>query len=866
MIRSLRRACGLTLAILLGAGLTAPVRARAAARPGGAAPRAAGTIEAVPVDPGIDALALDGRGPGTIWSGSPAVSDFEQREPSEGAAATFPTSVRVAYDARAIYVDVEATDPDPSKIVGLLTRRDVSSPSDWIRVLIDSYDDRRSAFEFAVNAAGVKEDSYWYNDSNQDVGWDAVWDVTVAREPHGWRARFRIPLSQLRFAGTETAFGFAVVRQIARLNETDTWPLLAKSAQGYVSSFGQLTGLRLDEGHKTLELTPYAVTQLDTQPPAPGNPFVSHTSMGKAFGADLKYALTPGLTLTATVNPDFGQVEADPAVVNLSGVETYFDERRPFFTEGSGIFHFDTDCSDGQCTGLFYSRRIGRAPQISVDAPANGYVDEPTQTTIIGAAKLTGRVGNFSVGALNAVTAEEDARIADGAQRSSALAEPLTSYSLVRARREFANQSTVGFMVTSTNRRLRGLTGLLPDQAYTGGVDWDWRVGGGRYSVAGYWAGSLLRGDAAAIDAVQTDNVHGFERPGAGYLGYDPSRTSLGGQSAQVSFSKIGGETIRFNTNVEMKSPGFDINDLGYMQRADLISMGNWLQWRHDRPTRHLRSYRFNFNQWSSWNHGGDRLYTGGNVNGNVTFRNNWSAGAGVNLNAGGFDDRLTRGGPGGRTPGNIGSWLWVNTDDRRMVSLGYNQFFFNDHHGSHDFNVGPTVTVRPSSSLSVVLGMFWDHSVNDYQWVEQVDTHDVLGHLDQHTTSFTARVNYTLTPNLSIQLYAQPFVSGGAYSGYKALVDGRAARYQDEFAPFDFEATSAFPADNPDFNVKSFRSTNVLRWEYHPGSTLFIVWQQNRERDDTVADFQLGQNLRQLFGQPANNVFLIKVAQWLNF
>ncbi len=271
-----------------------------------------------------------------------------------------------------------------------------------------------------------------------------------------------------------------------------------------------------------------------------------------------------------------------------------------------------------------------------MDAPDGGYVEEPAQTTILGAAKLTGRIGDYSIGALNAVTAEEDARTAIGGQRSSAMAEPLTSYSLVRARREFANQSTVGFMMTSTNRRLRGLTGILPGQAYTGGVDWDWRTGGGRYSVTGYWAGSLLRGDRVAIDDVQTDNVHAFERPDAGYAGYDPSRTSLGGQSAQVAVSKIGGETIRFNSNVEMKSPGFDINALGFLTRADIISQGNWLQWRHDRPTRYVRSARLNFNQWGSWNYGGDRLETGGNVNGNVTFRNNWSAGAGVNLNADG--------------------------------------------------------------------------------------------------------------------------------------------------------------------------------------------------------------------------------------
>jgi hypothetical protein len=464
------------------------------------------------------------------------------------------------------------------------------------------------------------------------------------------------------------------------------------------------------------------------------------------------------------------------------------------------------------------------------------------------------------------VTSEETARIADGTQRLSELAEPTTSYSLVRGRREFANQSTVGFMLTSTNRSLQGLTGVLPGQAYTGGIDWDWRLAGGRYSLNGYSAGSELRGDAEAIDAVQINNVHAFQRPEAGYAGYDPTRTSLGGGAAQVNFGKIAGEVIRFSSNLQVKSPGFEINDLGYLQRADQISHSNWIQWRHDRPTRHVRSLRVNFNEWGAWNYGGDRLYTGGNVNFNVTFRNNWFLAAGLNLNAPGFDDRLTRGGPGGRTPGNFGSWQSMSTDDRRPVQFSYNQFFFNDRHGSSDFNFGPAVTVRPSPGLSMTLGAFWEHSVNDYQWIEELGTHYLLGHLDQHTTSLTARVNYTLTPNLSIQLYGQPFISGGAYSHYKELVNGRAPRYEDEYAPFDFAATAAFADDNPDFNVKSFRSTNVLRWQYHPGSTLFIVWQQNRERDDTIGSFQLGRNLGQLFHEPASNVFLIKIAHWLNF
>ena len=390
-------------------------------------------------------------------------------------------------------------DPEPAKIVGHRTRRDEGSPSDWVRVMIDSFHDKRSAFEFAVNPAGVKQDTYWFNDSSSDEGWDAVWDVSVSRKPDGWRAEFKIPFSQLRFQPTEaTTFGLAFVRQIGRLNETSTWPLLSKNASGYVSSFGELTGLRLDRSPKRLEMVPYIVGDVTQQTVEAGNSLLKGTDPDLNVGLDIKYALRPGLTLTGTVNPDFGQVEADPAVVNLSAFETFFSERRPFFVEGSGIFRFDTDCNDGSCSGLFYSRRIGRAPRGEPDVPDGGYASAPRQTTIIGASKLTGRVGGFSVGALNALTAEENAVIADGLHRTTQTVEPFSSYSVVRAKKEFANQSSLGFITTSTNRNLDDATRFLPGQAYTGGVDWDWRFAK-RYAIQGYWAGSSVLGDPAAI-------------------------------------------------------------------------------------------------------------------------------------------------------------------------------------------------------------------------------------------------------------------------------------------------------------------------------------------------------------------------------
>lgn len=807
---------------------------------------------------------LDGVMSEPVWEGSQVAREFRQREPNEGAPCSLETEARIAYDSAALYVGVRAYDPEPQKIAGLLTRRDSGSPSDWIRILVDSYHDRRSAFEFAVNPAGVKQDRYWFNDGQgQDSGWDAVWDVGIHKDEKGWGAEFRIPFSQLRFtARNEATFGIAVVREIARLKEVSTWPLLAKSAHGYVSSFGELTGLTLSSSPERLELVPYAVAQIDTAPQEPDNPLAKSVDPSASGGLDLKYAIRPSLTLTATINPDFGQVEADPAVVNLSAFEVFFPERRPFFVENSEIFRFDTDCNDGMCTGLFYSRRIGRPPQIEADAPDEAYVSAPAFTTILGAAKVTGRLAGFSIGALNAVTTAEYAAVADGAQRHDTLVEPATSYSVLRARKDFPDQSSLGFMLTATNRRLTDSVQTLPDQAYTGGVDWDWRLGK-LYSLSGYWAGSNVQGAPEAIDLLQTGNTHLFQRPDAGYLDYDPSVTQMRGQSFMVSMSKIGGERVRFNSNFSTKSPGFDVNDLGFMRRADERSVSNWLQIRHDRPWKHLRSFRINFNQWAGWNYGGEMLFKGGNVNAHAVFTNNWSTGIGVNFNGRTFDDRLSRGGPGGYMEGSTGIWQYFSTDDRRAVSGGNSLFWMDDRHGSRRLELNPEVTVRPSSSLSLAFGPRYARNHDDSQWLENLEDereHYVFGCLRQTTVALTTRFNYTITPTLSLQLYAEPFVSAGRYSNFKELVDGRAERYENRFSPYDY-------ASNPDFRYTSFRSTTVLRWEYRPGSTVFVVWQQGREEYlEGQGNFRFGRDFGHVFGTPACNTFLVKFAYWFNY
>jgi hypothetical protein len=845
-------------AAVFGADRAAPTRAPAERA------RLSSVVAATRV-PEASALKLDGDLADEVWGRAEAITDFRQRDPKENGDPSFRTEARVAYDAEAIYIAVQAFDPEPDKIVGILTRRDNSSPSDWISVAIDSYHDRRTAYEFAVNPAGVKQDKYYFNDGNEDQGWDAVWEVAVSRNERGWRAEFRVPFSQLRFPRSDTpTFGFAVTRRIARLNELETWPLIAKSRSGFVSQFGQLNGVRLSQAPKKLELMPYAVAQLGTEPSATdGNPLVDTRNPGAQYGLDLKYAMTPGLTLTATVNPDFGQVEADPAVVNLSGFETFFSERRPFFIEGSGAFRFDVDCNDGQCTGLFYSRRIGRSPHLEPDVSDSAFWDAPSQTTIAGAAKLTGRLGKFSVGALNAVTSEERAVIAEDGLRSGSPVEPLTSYSVARARREFSNQSSLGFMLTSTNRALNARGGplhALARTAVTGGLDWDWRVLK-KYSLIGYWAGSTVHGDADAIASIQESTVHSFQRPDAGHIEYDPTRTSLNGDSGMLAFSKISGERIRFTTNASFKSPGFEINDLGYLRRADILNQSNWIQFRYDRPSKHVRNFRWNLNQWSGHNFEGDRLYFGGNVNAHWVLQNNWAFGGGLNSETRGFDDRLTRGGPGGYVEGGWNFWSYVNSDERKRVIVDWFFGGLRYKYGPTQFDFNPTLSFRPTSFLTVSAGIGFTPATTAAQWVEQDSTGEyVFGRLKQRTVSMTARVNYTITPTLSVQIYGQPFVSAGEYKKFYRLVDGRAARFDDRYAEY--------PAydGNPDFNYRSFRTTNVLRWEYKPGSSLFVVWQQGREATADYGNYKFGRDFGKVFSTPATNVFLVKMSYWLNF
>ncbi|HSA57812.1 MAG TPA: DUF5916 domain-containing protein [Gemmatimonadaceae bacterium] len=806
------------------------------------------------------AITIDGVGADAAWAEAPAVDGFRVFDPVEDGEPAMRTEARFAYDERNLYVLVRAFDPRPDSIMALLSRRDERTQSDYIRVIVDSYHDRRTGYQFMVNPAGVKRDLYLYNDSQEDISWDAVWDVQTTIDSLGWLAEFRIPLSQLRYPQREThTFGVAVHREIARTNERSSWPLWRRSQFGIASQLGEMQGITGIASPRRLEVLPYSVQANQTV--ERGADF-GRTQRG-TVGADIKYGLSSNLTLDAAINPDFGQVEADPAVLNLSAFEQFFGERRPFFLEGTGILRFDQDCNDGSCTGLFYSRRIGRAPQLGFLSGEPASV--PTATTILGAAKITGRLpSGTSVGILNAVADQE--MVGD-----TLVVEPRSNYFVARVNQDLRQgRSGIGAILTAVHRDLdaRGEP-YLRREAYTGGIDFRHRFGAtSPYNLSGNMVGSVVRGSEEAIAATQRSSVHLYQRPDDD-LAYDPTRTSLSGYGLNIGLNKDGGGITRFWTGGWYKSPGLEINDVGFMTNVNSMGWSNWFAFVFQEPKAFYRRLQINFNQWNGFFVDGMNTGVGGNVNLNVNFKNMWFMYAGVGSERPSYCGSCLRGGPALREDANLNSWFGISGDSRRSLvpglDMGYNK---SDGGRSFNWRVGPYVNLRVASRFSASLGMNYSRNVDDRQWLSNfgavgIDTtHYTVGHLEQKTLSLTTRLNFTASPTLSVQFYGQPFVSAGEYSDWREVADARSRDFDTRFRPFPLgNDPSAY-----DFNFKQFRSNTVIRWEYLPGSTLYLVWQQGREQyDQDRGQFTGMRDYRNLFGAYPRNTFLIKASYWLS-
>src|SRR6185437_13940090 len=606
---------------------------------------------------------IDGRDDDAVWREAQPFIGFQEWRPNEGGPPKLPTEAKIAYDAANMYVFVRAFDPHPDSIITVRARRDYFTPSDMIWLFLDSYHDRRTGYEFGVNPSGVKLDAQVYNDGNEDFAWDAVWDVATRVDSLGWTAEFRIPLSQLRYGPQKHhTFGLIIDRDLYRYSQRVSWPLLRQSKAGFVSQFGDVDVFDDLEAPRRLEAAPYVVTKNVSQFTATG---IGRTQ-DVAAGGDMKYRVASNLTLDATVNPDFGQVEADPGVLNLTAFETFFREQRPFFVQGAGIFRYDVnctavnDCNTGE--GLVYSRRIGRAPEL-----AGTYSDttSPAFTRILGAGKLTGRLpGGLTIGVLDAVTQH-----VTGA--GGVTIEPTSNYGVLRLRQDLrGGESSIGGIVTTVNRNNDAFTSpYLRHSAYVGAADFRHRFPGGRYEISGSLDMSRVAGSAQAIAATQRDAAHYYQRPDAG-LPFDTTRTSLSGDDESLQFGKVGGAHVLFQTGYERRSAGFEINDLGYLQRADQQAWSTWVGF-FDRKRRALtQRFQWNFNWWQYWTTAGLPEERAFNTNTHTTFNNTWSFHVGGTVGQLGetYCYSCSRGGPAVRQDSYIAPWAGLNGDDRKAI------------------------------------------------------------------------------------------------------------------------------------------------------------------------------------------------------
>jgi hypothetical protein len=807
---------------------------------------------------------LDGRNDDPMWRDAPKISGFRQFAPRVDIDPSLRTEFQVAYDERNLYAFVRMYDPHPDSIMHALSRRDVRGPSDQIKLIIDSYDDRRSGYEFAANPDGVKRDYSISNDSQEDDSWNGIWDVATSVDSLGWTAEFRIPLSQLRYArrGTHT-FGFGIWRDIERYAERDSWPLYSPTRNGLVSQLGRLEGITGISTAQRLEVTPYALTK-NVERTLPNSRFGRGQDV--SMGGDVKLGITPNVTLDATVNPDFGQVEADPAVLNLSAFETFFAEKRPFFVEGTGLYQFQlncyivVDCSTNE--GLFYSRRIGRSPTLR-----DLYGDASTQTAtpIAVASKLTGRTGGgLSFGLLDAATQS----VVGLSERT---VEPRTNYAVLRAQQDLrGGEAGISVIGTAVNRALDDWTKpYIHGAAYTTGATFRNRFHNSEYEVAGQLAASEVTGSASAIDSTQQSSVHYYQQPGD-KLAEDPTRTSLMGHAEQLKFGKYGGGITRFESSIVRQSAGFEVNDLGYLRRADILDWSTWAALSFQNAHRLYRWAQVNGNHWEQWNTSGSRLENAFNFNGHLGLNNNWDVHLGSTFAhlTPSYCDRCTRGGPLLRQSAAFYPWGGINTDSRRALSAGiWVNLNFNDEGRTHGASLSPYVNFRLSTRLQAGLGsnLFWGQ--DNTQWFGNFTdaahvTHYTFAHLRQHQTSMNASVSYALTRDLTFEFYGQPFIATGVYTNVRETsATPNAAAYDARFKPFTPPAGT-----DTSFTSRQLRSNTVVRWEYRPGSTLYLVWTHGRG-DDTnrYTDRSWMTDYRDLFTLHPDNTFLIKVAYWLN-
>jgi hypothetical protein len=840
---------------------------------------------------------VDGRLNEAAWQAA-GFDGFTQSSPLDGKPASERTEVWVAFDEAALYVAARLYDSEPVKIVGLLGRRDSELDSDWFSFAVDPYFDRRSGFQFSVNPAGSVIDQTLYNDEGNDSTWDGIWESAARIDEQGWTVEMRIPFDQLRFpARSEYVWGVNFKRTIQRKNEQDCFSWVPKEQNGFVSHFARLTGIGGIRPGRHFEAIPYTVGRLTFSPEEAGNPFSTGSDLFANAGLDLKYGLQTNLTLDLSLNPDFGQVEVDPAELNLSVFETYYSEKRPFFIEGANIFNFGYGGANSNFgfnwlnPEFFYSRRVGQPPQGS--ASGDGFVNMPEMTTILGAAKVTGKVaGSWNIGLLNALTAREFATVEDAGRRSIQEVEPFSDYAVLRAQKEFnQGRQGLGFIATGVFRDVGGasLRSLLGRRALALASDGWLQLGKKQsWALTGWLGASRVEGSRDYILDLQRSSLHYFQRPDAEHLSLDPEATSLSGWAGRLALNKQQGPVI-FNAALGAISPGFEANDLGFQWRGDYVNshLAAGYDWLH--PGKIFRSASLLGAMARGWDFGGNAIMNNYYLFLNGEFLNYWGGSIELGYIAASYDKEATRGGPLMRLPPGIWMEFSGYSDSRKPLVLSLSGEVSRRSDGTREFNAGPKLRWKPRSNVSLSVSPSVDFIHTYRQWVTNIDDtlqtatygrRYIFAFLNEKILSAEIRLDWIFSPKISLQGYLQPFIAAGKYAEFKELAQpssyifnyyGRNGSIISQGVDgYSVDPDGAGPAPefsftNPDFNFKSLRGTVVFRWEYRPGSTFYLVWTQNRVDQSNPGDLKFGRDLGDLISARGDNIFMLKATYRFN-
>jgi hypothetical protein len=810
--------------------------------------------------------------------------NFIQNTPVERGLPTFPTKIKILFDDRNIYFALRAWDPEPDKINRFISNRDDNSIGDLISVAFDTYHDYRAAPEFNINAGGNKTDLIVTDNLSINLNWNAVWEGKTAVNDSSWTVEFRIPLNQLRYNHSDTGmvWGLHVRRIVRRIQETDQWSLIPRKNSGHLYSFGTMYGLQGVRKPRLFEILPYVSGKVTMEPEIPGSPYFKDTRYNGNTGIDGKVGVGD-FTFDITINPDFGQIEADPSVMNLTAFETFYEEKRPFFLEGKHIFDFAPDNNM-----MFYSRRIGHAPSYfpAVDN-VSSFSRVPEFTNIINAVKLTGTTRNgISVGILQSITQKETADLMKDGVETKPVVEPLTSFLAGRIQKTAGKGNTqVGTMVTSTNRFTdKSYLNYLNKNAFTAGIDFLQYMKNREYFIDFKGIVSHIEGKEEAMLAIQQNALHYYQRPDAkNYLGVDTTRRFLAGSGGYLSVGRLGDKRFVFSEKVSWWSPGFDLNDVGYLLMADLIENNTKLSYRQTVPQKLFRNYTFTISQSNAWNYGGTSIRNNLDAQFITMFNNRWEISFLESYVLSSLSTRLLRGGPSFRLSPYLDHSFVFNTDkSKRVLFRIENTFLVSTDNVTQRYMLKPGLTLRLGNHIYVMSEFNYTRSTDNFIYVMQKEVDKVMQYImariNQQTYNFTFRFNYNITPDISIQYYGSPFISAGSYSNFKRASDAAARNLEDRYHAFSDteiayddpsgsyivnEGTANYSFNNPDFSFREFRSNLVARWEYKPGSIFYLVWENNRRSRDNTYLPAFDHNFNDLFSTEPTNVIMLKLCYW---